>query len=267
MRAYLAIFKVRFLQLIQYRTAAVAAICTNFLFGLVRVMILCAFYAGGAPSGGLTLSQSITYTCMGQILLSMLAWNADGDLAGMIRTGNVAYELLRPMDLYNHWYARAVALRTAPTLLRAGPLVIVYAFLVPMQYRMSGPASPAHFFCWLACTLAALLLSCAVTNLITILTLYTVSGEGWMRILPPIVTLTSGMIIPIGLLPDWLQVVFRALPFAGLVDTPLNFFIGALDPGQLPGQLLQQLFWTAALVLLGRRLLAGRMKRWVVLGG
>ena len=53
----------------------------------------------------------------------------------MVRTGAVAYELCRPLDLYALWYARAIAWRTAPVLLRAVPM-FVFAMVVAAAARL-----------------------------------------------------------------------------------------------------------------------------------
>ena len=42
----------------------------------------------------------VTYVWLGQAFLLLTMLTIDGDLHAMIRTGNVAYELLRPVDLY-----------------------------------------------------------------------------------------------------------------------------------------------------------------------
>jgi ABC-2 type transport system permease protein len=52
----------------------------------------------------------------------MLPWNIDEEFAQKVRDGSVAYDLLRPVDLYAFWYSHTLAYRTAPTTLRAIPL-------------------------------------------------------------------------------------------------------------------------------------------------
>ena len=65
----------------------------------------------------------------------------------MMRTGNVAYERLRPVDTYFYWFARAMAWRAAATLLRSIPLLLV-ATAVLFRVRRAwaighcGPSQP-----------------------------------------------------------------------------------------------------------------------------
>ena len=114
---YRAILSARFRMLLQYRAAALAGLWTQIFFGLVLLMIYEAFYESTTARQPLAFAEIVSYVWLGQALLAMLPWNADAEIRAMVRSGAVAYELCRPIDLYSLWYARALAWRTAPTLL------------------------------------------------------------------------------------------------------------------------------------------------------
>ena len=116
----------------------------------------------------------------------------------------------------------------------------------------------------IVCTL---LLSCALTTLMNITLLWTVSADGATVMLTVLVTLFSGMVIPLPLFPDWAQPVLMALPFAGLVDLPYRIYSRNIPTSELPRVLAHQIFWTATLVFIGRWLLVRGMRRIVVQGG
>ena len=59
----------------------------------------------------MTFPQVLVYIWLGQALLALLPWNVDKEIAEQIRSGGVAYELLRPVDLYGFWFARTLAFR------------------------------------------------------------------------------------------------------------------------------------------------------------
>jgi ABC-2 type transport system permease protein len=183
----------------------------------------------------------------------------------------VAYELCRPIDLYWLWYARALAWRTAPTVLRAVPMCIFAALVLPLlglgEWRLTAPPSAASALAFAAALACTLLLGCALTTLINISLLWTISGEGAVILMTTLVTFFSGMIVPLPLFPEWAQRFVYALPFAGLVDLPFRIFIGHIAPGAVLGVLRRQLLWTAALALVGRWLLARGLRRIVVQGG
>ena len=98
MKAYWAVVSARFRTLLQYRGAALAGFGTQAFWGLIRVMIFTAFYASSDGSQPMTLRDTITYVWLGQALIAILPWNWDREVHDMIRSGQVAYELVRPID-------------------------------------------------------------------------------------------------------------------------------------------------------------------------
>lgn len=263
MSAYFAIFSARFVTLLQYRSAAVAGLLTQGFFGFVRVMIFTAFYASTTAPQPMALPDVITYLWLSQAFLMMLPWRPDAEVEQLVRSGNVAYELLRPLDLYTLWFARAIALRTAPVLLRCVPfLILAAAFL-----DMGPPRSLASAAAFCVSMIATALLSGALTTLLSISLLITLSGRGVHMLTISVVNLFSGVIVPLPLLPTWIQPLVAFLPFRGLLDTPFRLYLGHLPPSSVFMAVGHQLAWTVALVLLGRWLLGRIMHRIVVQGG
>jgi ABC-2 type transport system permease protein len=270
MRPYLAIVGARFRMLLQYRAAALAGVWTQAFFGFVLIMVYEAFYRSTEAPQPLAFSQVVSYVWLGQALLAMLPWNADPELRAMVRSGAVAYELCRPVDLYGLWFARALAWRTAPTLLRAVPMAIFAMVVLPWiglpEWRLAPPAPLAGLaFALTLC--AAIALSCAISALVNISLLWTLAGDGVVMLLAAIVALSSGLLIPLPLFPDGVRAVLEWLPFAGLADLPYRVYTGSVPVGELGLGLARQLAWTIALIALGRWLIGRGIRRLVVQGG
>ena len=77
----------------------------------------------------------------------------------------------------------------------------------------------------------------------------------------------SGMFSTIVLFPAGLEAVARALPFAGMVQLPAEVFLGKHQGFDLLGVFLFQAAWLAALLALGRVVLARAVRKLVVVGG
>ena len=270
-RPYLAIFAARFLMILQYRAAALAGIATQFWFGAIMVMALSAFYASahGAPS--ITLAQAITYIWLGQAFLGLLPWNVDLEIAAMMRSGDVAYERLRPIDTYFYWFARAIAWRAAGTLLRSIPLLVVTSLLFPLtglgDWALRPPSSLEALVLFALSMVAVLLLSSAITTLLNISIVWTVSGQGINAITNSLVIILSGMVIPLPLFPDWAHGFLFVQPLAGLVDIPYRIYFANLSGAVALGGIALQILWTLVLISLGRLLMARTMSRVQVQGG
>lgn len=268
MNAYLSIIVMRFKVLLHYRMVAIAGIVTQFFWAMVKIMVLQAFYASTTASQSFSFTQAVTYIWAGQIFLSLLPlWRGDVEIQDLIRRGDVAYELCRPLNLYQSWYCRLIALRTAPMMLRAIPMVAIALFALPAIYSFKLPASSASLAAWIVTMIGALAVSCALSNIVTIVTLWQVAGEGIEQLMMALVMLFSGLTIPIPLFPDVIQPLVRALPFACLVDIPMRFYIGDIPAGLWYWYFAYQLMWTGILVGIGMIILRIGMKRVSIQGG
>ncbi len=263
MTAYWAIFSARFRVLLQYRSAALAGVATQLFFGLVRIMMLGVFYDSVSSPQPMSYPDVVTYIWLGQALLLLAMFTADAEVGGMILSGSVLYELVRPINLYRLWFCRAAASRVAPTLLRLTPVLIAAGLF----FGLKSPSSILSAGLFLVSLSVAVLLSSAMVTLLTISLLWTISGEGLNRLVPAIVLFFSGLIVPVPLLPDWVQSIISFLPFRGLADLPFRIYMGHIIPRQAVLAIAYQILWTGGLVLIGSRLLTRAVRRMVVQGG
>ncbi len=263
MSPYLAMLGARMRALMQYRAAAAAGLATQLFWGFIRVMIFTAFYRSSSAPQPISLRDMVTYLWLTQAMFALALTNADSDVREMIRSGTVAYELVRPVDLYGLWYSRSLAARIAPTLLRAVPLFVFAALFLGLRM----PPSFASFFAWALATVFAVLLAAAISTLVTISLLYTISGEGITRLTPILVYSLSGILIPLPFLPSWMQPLLAFLPFRGIADTPYRLYLGQIPATHAVPVLAQQLVWIVTLMVLGRIVLTRASHRLVVQGG
>jgi ABC-2 type transport system permease protein len=268
-KPYLAILATRFQLLLQYRVAAFAGFATQCWWGVMKIFVLAAFFrnVSGAP---LTLAQAITYTWLGQAFLGVLPWNIDPDIAQMVETGNVGYERLRPIDTYAYWFARALAWRTATPLLRAIPMFLLAAVTLPLvglgDWSWRPPDGMSAMLLFICSMTLTILLSSAITTLnhVGVIALRTVGG---VNIVNGFITVFSGMVIPLVLLPGAFQPFLFWQPFAGLVEIPYRIYFGNLAGLRALEGLAAQLLWIGVLVVAGRMAMARVMSRIDMQGG
>jgi len=270
LRPYRAVFRARFELLLQYRAAAVAGFGTQCWWGAIKVMVFAAFLSGPVPSP-MTLRQTIDYIWLGQALLTMLPWSADPELARMVRSGDVAYERLRPVDAYAYWYARAVARRTATPLLRAIPMVLAVGVVLPSlglgRWGLSAPAGGVAAATFALSMVLVVALASAFSVVLDLLVVATLSERGVNTFVAPFAIVFSGNLIPLPLLPEWLQPAMRYQPFAGLLDFPLRIYSGHLAGSDSYGALARQAVWVIIFVVVGRVLATRVMARLQTQGG
>ena len=186
---YWAILSARYRMMLQYRAAAMAGAATQFFWGFIRIMIFTAFYQSSTVDPPMSLETVVTYVWLGQALLGLQPWQHDAEIEQLIRKGGVAYELLRPVDLYAFWSMRVVAWRVAGTSLRCVPIVVVAGLVLPAVgvegWALAPPASLAGALAFAIALVVALLLSVAITSLVHVSLLWTLSGDGMTRLMLP----------------------------------------------------------------------------------
>ncbi len=271
MRRYWAVFSAAFRSQLQYRAAAWAGFGTNTFFGLVRVAAFSAFFAGTARTQPLDLGQVVTYIWLGQALILLIPFRTDYETANLIRSGNLAYELARPVNLYGFWLSRAVAMRTGPVLFQCIPMVVLSAFIFPLtgfgKWSLGPPVSIEAAALFAASLCVAFFLAAAISVLTSIITLWTISSEGAETIFQALIWVFSGIVIPLPFYPDWFQPLLYILPFRGMMDIPFRIYLGNIPGIEALGLIFFQMVWAAGVIVLGKELLRKGLMRVVIQGG
>ena len=268
MKAYLGLFRMRFLRGLSYRAAAIAGTATQFFWGFIIIMVLQAF-ARSSTGGPAPLDQRqiASYVWMQQAFLAMIVvWFRDKELVSLIVSGDSAYELCRPVDPYFFWFARLAAGRLAAALLRCVAILAVAAFL-PDPYRLHAPASAAGGLFFIACLLLSLLLIVAITMFTYILCVVSLSPNAPFMFAAPVFEFASGMVIPLPFMPDALRRALEFLPFRLCVDLPLRMYSGSIPSAEGPALIVQQALWIAVLVPAGRLALGRALHSSQAVGG
>ncbi len=247
----------------QYRGAMICGVVCQMFFGLILIALYRALYASRPQA--LPVSHVVTYVWLQQAFFRMLL-ASDPDLADKIRTGGIAYDLCRPLDLYWFYYARIAAQKLVGSLMRAAPMLLL-AMLLPEGWGIAPPASPAGFFLSLGALALGLVCVSALENITMGITMRTLDPRGMQALLNMLMMLLSGNILPLTLFPDRWQGVLTLLPYAQLLDAPIRLYTGEAAPGSGAGVLALQAGWAALLILAGVGLWRKNQKRLIVQGG
>lgn len=261
MRAYFSIFRVYFISAIQYRSAAFAGILTQFAWGSMLVLMFTAFYEANPAAFPMGLSQVTDYIWLQQAFLNLFAlWMFDQAIFTSVTDGLVAYELVRPIDLYDNWFVKNLAMRTARTALRCFPPLIV-ALLLPEPYGLSNSQ---HLALFLVTVCLSLLLVIAFLMLIYISTFYLLSSNGIRTLVMTLGDFLTGGIIPLPFLPKNWQTAIEWTPFGLMQNIPLRVYTGDINDWRV---VIPQLYWLAILLLVGKLFMKKALKRVVIQGG
>ena len=267
MKKYMTFFRMRFLVGLQYRTAALAGMATQFFWSGMNVLMYHAFYASDPAAFPMTLEATTTYIWLQQALLVLFAaWMIEREIFDSILSGDVVYELCRPIGLYDMWFFRGAANRLSRAVLRCFPILLFASFL-PGSYGLSAPASGMHFLLFLITAAMGFMVTVAFFMLVYMLTFFTISPSGLRILVASVVEFFAGAIIPLPFFPDKLRAVIELLPFAAMQNVPLRIYSASLSVAEMARAIGLQIFWLGALVLLGRMLCALAIRKMTLQGG
>ncbi len=267
MKQYLSFFKIRLVAGLQYRAAALAGMSTQLVWGTMEVLVYRAFWLESPEKFPMGMEALASYIWLQQAFLAFFSlWQWEVPLMDAVQSGEVAYELTRPTDLYGMWMARSMALRLSRAALRCLPILLVGA-LIPAPYGLCLPASPAVFGIFLVSMALMLTVVCALVLALYAAGFYLESTSGLRWLLLAAADLLGGAIIPLPFLPEPLRTFAALSPFGAMQNVPLRIYSGDLAGGDLAAAVGLQIFWCAALIALGAQMTRCGIRRAVIAGG
>lgn len=262
MRVYVELARKTFRRKSTYRAATAAGVFTNTVFGFLLAYVLLAVYEERPLVGGFDAVDAVTFTFVAQGLLMVVGLFGDNEMANRIRTGEVISDLSRPVDYQAWWAAMAYGRAAFHLVFRGVPPFLVGA--LAFDLRLPG----ASVWPWFLLSVAvAVGVGHAWNFLLSLWGFWLLDGRGPIAIGWLAASFCSGMYVPLVFLPDGAAAVTRVLPFAAMLQLPIEVFLGKHPGAGAAGVVALQLAWAAALMAAGRLVLARAVRRVVVHGG
>jgi ABC-2 type transport system permease protein len=246
-----------------YPAATFAGLFTNTVFGFMIAYILLALYHERTHVGGYSASATLTYVWITQGMLAMIAvwgWN---DLALRIRSGDIAVDLSRPLDPLRAGLADDFGRAFYQALFRGLPPLVVGALV----FDLTAPGNPLVWVAFLCSVVLAVGLSFAFRFLYNSTAFWLLHYRGAMVMSSLVASLLSGLFIPVVFFPGWLRTIAYATPFPGMLQVPVNVFVGRTHGLHILVALLVQAVWLAVLLVAARLTFAAGTRKLVIQGG
>lgn len=229
----------------------------------IGVAFWSAVYAVTPTVGGLDRQQTIAYVLAANVVGLVVSYSMVPDIGYMLQSGSIATELTRPVDFQLRMYATKLA--------EVGSTVIKHLILLgAAAWLLYGfqPSTDLRVWLWF---LLSLLVGNAVLFfsdwIFSLAIFYTTEVRGLLILRDGIASFFSGLMIPLPVLPQWLQDVAAALPFGQILHTPVSIITGVIPVSEAPRALVGQLCWLVGLILLSRPLFHLAVRRVTVQGG
>lgn len=263
-RKYLELARAEFRRYSTYRLAIIAGIFTNTVFGFIKVgVFFAAVTSAGGMINGYDTRQAATYVWLGQALLAPVAMYGWTEISDRVRTGQIAIELARPIDLQLSFWARDLGRAALALPTRGLPTLVLGALIIGIAYPESWTAYPLG--------LISLVLGVSVSFLcrygMNLISFWTVDSQGFMNLYVLVLGVLSGFYLPVHIFPDWLRQIAYASPFPSMFQSPIDVLSGRASGVAALQVIGIQLAWVAGLVVLTRFVLWRASQRLVVQGG
>jgi ABC-2 type transport system permease protein len=263
MRLYWEIARRGYRRYAAYPAATIAGLFTNTVFGFMRGYVLLALFRNRGEIGGYDAQDTITYIWLTQALIGAIAIWGWQELALRIRTGDIATDLARPVDLQTSGLAFDLGRALYQAIFRGLPPLLVGALV----FDLTAPSNPLVWVAFFVSILLAVCVSFAFRFVYNLAAFWLLDYRGTMLLAVITTGFFSGFLIPVRFFPDWLETVAHLTPFPAMIQLPIDIFVGAASGAEVVGALAIQAAWTAALLLVGRAVLGAGTRRLVIQGG
>src|SRR6478609_566445 len=200
-----------------------AGLLTNLVFGFIRAAILfAAVDSAGGQLGGYTTGTISSYVWLSQGLLGSLEMSGRAEIGERVRTGDVAIDFIRPVDLQT-WHLSEDLGRAAYTLIPRGvPSVLVGALTVGLVL----PTTVLPYVLGVISIVIGVAISFYCRFAVNILGFWLLDTRGVRTLYMVVSTFLAGLYVPVGIFPEWLKTVAYSTPFPSILQTPIDVISG-----------------------------------------
>ncbi|GAA1484840.1 ABC transporter permease [Brachybacterium fresconis] len=225
-------------------------------------LVWSAVYGGRTDVAGVAQVDAITYAVLGVLTTTVFQPFMFDSMLGRLRTGAIAFDVMRPISAVPLALARQVGgtvgqLPAAATALGVG-------------LALGAIALPGSWLSGLACLLSLSLgfvIALLVNFTVGLVGFWTLEVGGAFLIYRMLAQFSSGALIPLWFMPDWLTGVLTLLPFSAQVFVPLSIYVDR-DPGWHTVQAIgMQALWIVVLIALAALVWRRAIRRLVIFGG
>jgi ABC-2 type transport system permease protein len=222
-------------------------------------------YTQRANAFDISMEQMITYGALAMLMEMALRpgnW-VQYYMMEKVRTGEIAMDLIKPLDFHLHMLARNVGEVLFFMIVLGIPCFVFGHLLLGLQL----PPDLMHGLLFLISLVLAYLVLFSLSFLLGLLPLFAIRVDNVFWAYNSVVRFFSGSLVPLWLFPAALAKIAVLLPFQAIFAIPLTIYIGKLPVEELTGAISLQFVWVAVLLGLGRLLWNRAHARLVLQGG
>jgi ABC-2 type transport system permease protein len=265
---YLKIFRVSLTERLHYRGDFFLGTVLRYLPMLTTILLWQAIYASSPHPddiGGYTQNQMIAYLLL--IHISRTFSSMPGVAAGVardIKDGSLKKYLVQPLDMIGYLLAYRAAHKVAYITTSFLPYALL--FFLCRDFFDTFP-DPVTFVAYVIALLLGFVIGFFFETALGMIGFWILEVSSLLWVVGTVNFFVSGQMIPLDVMgPTW-TAVLRWLPFQYLAYFPARIFLCKVPPDELWWDLLIEIAWAVALILLCKALYARGLRRYSAYGG
>ncbi|MGW1743673.1 ABC transporter permease [Nocardia sp. NPDC001965] len=247
-----------------YKLAMFAGLFTNCVFGFVRAAVMVAAIGATGGFAGYDAGSIGAYVWISQGLLGAMQFMAaEIELAERVRTGDIAIDFLRPVDVQLGNLAADLGRALCTLIPRGIPSLLIGS----LTFGLVLPTTPESYLLGALSIVLAAAISYLSLFALTMIGFWVVETRGFRSLYQTAGTFLAGLFVPVHIFPDWLRAIAESTPFPSMLQVPVDVLSGRAtgwDAAHLVGT---QIFWLLVMGVLGRVVLAAGRRKLEVQGG
>ena len=234
----------------------------NIISMAILVFFWRAIYADTNSISGLQLNQTLQYILLAFIFRPLTNNNLVWEFGSNLREGTIVHHLLRPINFQGMNYAQSL-----------GSLVTELTLQIPMAIvaiLFFGLRLPHDLPTWMAFLISALLgytVMFFFNWFLACFTFYTTEIWGLGVLIEGMTFFLSGALVPIVMMPAWLQNIVLAVPFAQALAVPVSLLTGITPLSDAPQVWLNQILWIIGMWIVSTLFFRIAIRKITVQGG
>jgi ABC-2 type transport system permease protein len=219
---YWSLFVRGFIKSVQYRSEIVVWFLLDILPTFILIFVWVSIYSQQNTINGYNLSQVLQYYLLVTLINALTASHFEQWRVREIREGKIDFYLTRPLH-----YLVEVAIRhlsgKAFYMLIAGPIFLLSWLVIGAFVDLGTLTIPITSLMQFSLLIIfSYLIEFLIATIIVLLGFWIEGAEGLEHFKWVIISLFSGSMIPVALMPTWLQSIVTSLPFRYMYDLPVS---------------------------------------------
>lgn len=266
MNSYFEFAKLRFKEKIQYRTTAIAGLVTQFAWGFLQI-ILFTTLMNGNDSKEITMGNLPTFIWLQQALFSLTnIFREDGTIYNDIISGNIVFDMSRPLNIFSIWFYKNLGLRIANGILKGIPVILITLFLSP-GFKLNLPHNVTYFILFLISLLFTIIISILLSMFQYAVALRTINFSGIKQFYGLLIDTLQGSFIPLFFYPTNIRKVLEILPTGNTYYLTNRFYYGDFPLNEAIYRLAFQGLQCIILYFFIRYIIERNVRKIIVQGG